>query len=703
MNVLGVTPKHTKFGKSLKDGGCCLITKEHNVFAILEERLSRNKYDGGYELALSQLSKEHPKELEGIELTVSSTCCESQVDHEFDFSSSNASVNHHISHAIFSYRTSPFRSSLVVIIDGGGNLLEPIKSDNWWEHNREQHSYYSYSDMGLELIGRDFSEAMAYGIGEFWRGVTYAAGFTSSTYAAKVMELSSMGDSLVCANPFYIENSKIKTDLRYSYTNPIAPIVNALLSNGVGENTILPYSKLGDKIRLSAWAQDSIEKIVIKKLIHLKKMTGHKNLCLGGGVFLNCKLVSAICKSKIFDNVHVSFAPSDKGQCIGNALYAAETIGLIDKNFRVTNPFIGSNKRISATCLRRHLDGRNTYLLKENIKYNAVAEMIMSGALIGVYEGYSEFGSRSLGNRSIIASPFINSNKDKLNKLKGRESYTPLAPAIASSLTGEYFVTNYSSPYMDRVLYAKSEKLNEVDFSSALHQDGSARAQTVDRGIEGSFLSSFIDYCEGGMLLNTSFNGSGHPIVELPEEAIDEFFDLKLDALLINGNLLWRKSALTDSVIAKSSDEDWLYFFRPSDLMDDDSFKSEILQCLNLFTFNNVDRRVGFSLYDNYINWLEEGRKVTTIRFVPDGISIPVKQILPLVRTKDFNQGSMDIETKKIKVVGFGIKRFDDLNVVDANRDGFNNTSQLKKMLRRIYPKMDNDSYVSVNFIEQVH
>ena len=126
------------------------------------------------------------------------------------------------------------------------------------------------------------------------------------------------------------------------------------------------------------------------------------------------------------------------------------------------------------------------------------------------------------------------------------------------------------------------------------------------------------------------------------------------------------------------------------------------MKCINLTNVMDIDLRERFSLYDNYINWLEEGRKVTTIRFIPNGLSIPIKQILPLIRTRNFKQDSMDFESNNIKVLGFGIKKFYDLNLIDAKRDGFNKTSQLKTMLRRIYPKMTEDSYVSINFIEQV-
>jgi len=678
-----------------------LITDQCKIYAILEERITRKKYDGGYEKAFNQLQIEHSNEIGNIELSISSTCCEPEREFKFEQSAVNETINHHLSHAKLAYRTSLFNSALVVIIDGGGNVLEPMSNDNWWEHKREQHSYYSLSNNILEFIGHDFSEPMAYGLGEFWRGITYFTGFNSSTYAAKVMELSSMGDPIVCETPYYIENGKLHTNIEYTQ-NKLYPIASYLQDQGINEYLEGPCSKLGDKIKLSAWAQIILEQAIIEKLKYLKSITGHSNLCLGGGVFLNCKLVGRILQTKMFKNVHVSFAPSDKGQCIGNALYAAEKQGLINKDLRITSPFIGSNKIITTENIRRYLDGRNTYLFKENINLESLAEVINVGTIVGIFENQSEFGARALGNRSIVASPFLKVNKEKLNKLKGRELYTPVAPSISTAFINKYFLDATPSPYMERVYFKNNlDKLN-VEFSAALHQDGSARVQTIDGKIENSFLNKFIHYCDGGMLLNTSFNGKGHPIVELPEDAIAKFFDLELDAMYMNGHFIWKKSAMIDSVIAETSHENWLFFFRPDRSIDDETFKNEIMKCINLTNVMDIDLRERFSLYDNYINWLEEGRKVTTIRFIPNGLSIPIKQVLPLIRTRNFKQDSMDFESNNIKVLGFGIKKFYDLNLIDAKRDGFNKTSQLKTMLRRIYPKMTEDSYVSINFIEQV-
>ena len=701
MKVLGLTNKFTRFGKNLKDGGCCIITDSGEVVAVSEERISRKKYDGGYELAFKHINKKNTKIPDEITIAASSTCCEPEIVTPINGVTQNICVNHHLSHATLAYRTSLFNSALVVVIDGGGNVLEHMKNDNWWEHKREQHSYYSYSNGKLELIDTDLVEPYAYGLGEFWRSLTYACGFTSGTYAAKVMELAGMGGSLSLESPYSISDGKIETDLLYEPSNPITPICN-ILSKDSGANNTLPSSKLGDHIKLAAWGQHILEQIVIAKLRILQKRTGHKNVCLGGGVFLNCKLVTAISDSQIFQNTHVSFAPSDKGQCIGNALVAADKIGIIDNEFRITSPYIGTNIKISSVDIRRHLDGRNNYLFRENVGSKPVAKAISDGAIISIFDGNSEFGARALGARSIIASAFIPENRANLNKIKGRESYTPVAPVVLESKVKEYFINKYSSPYMERVLYRRDEPICKKDYSAATHQDGSARTQTIDDNTT-IFIAKLLKELPGSIALNTSFNGTGRAIVEVPEDAIDEFFNLKLDAMLINGSLIWKKSARFDASIAQNSDEGWLFFYKPELECSDNTFRQNIERCLGVFFFQNVDKRERFSLYDNYINWLEEGRKVTTIRFVENGISIPSRQVFSLVPTKTFKQGSMDFENKKVKVVGFGIKKFKDLNIIDAKRDGFGNTSQLKTMLRRIYPIMMDDSYVSVNFIEQVH
>lgn len=697
MTVLGFSNKTTRFGKKLKDGGCCIISDVGEVVAVSEERITRIKYDGGFDSAFNHILKEYPKFLGKIASAAGSTCCEPEFVTPLDGIPNSISVNHHLSHATLAYRTSNFDSALIVIIDGGGNVLENMSNDNWWEYKREQHSYYSYSNGKLELIDQEFIEPFSYGLGEFWRGLTYACGFKSGTYAAKVMELAGMGDSLSNNSPYKLNGERIESTLRYEPQDPIAPIRGILMDTALN-NKVIPHSKLGDRIKLAGWGQQVLEAIVIAKLKSLQKRTGHKNVCLGG-VFLNCKLVTAICESNIFEKTHVSFAPSDKGQCIGNALVAAEEIGMIDENFRITDPYIGTNTKITSYAIRRHLNGRNNYLFRDEIKVKVIADAISDGSIISIFDGKSEFGARALGARSILASAFIPKNRINLNKIKGRESYTPVAPVVLRTKVNKYFTQEYISPYMERVLYVHNQLLNIKDISAAIHQDGSARVQTVDDN-SNILISHLLKELPGSIVLNTSFNGTEHPIVELPEDAIDEFFKLKLDALLINGSLIWKKSARFDSSIAKHTNEGWEFFYKPEPECHHDLFVKNIDRCLDVFSFQNIDKRERFSLYDNYINWLEEGRKVTTIRFVENGISIPSRQILPLVRTKTFEQTGMDFENKQVKVLGFGIKRFKDLNLIDAKRDGFGNTSQLKTMLRRIYPRMTDDSFVSVNFIE---
>jgi hypothetical protein len=178
-------------------------------------------------------------------------------------------------------------------------------------------------------------------------------------------------------------------------------------------------------------------------------------------------------------------------------------------------------------------------------------------------------------------------------------------------------------------------------------------------------------------------------MVGTPAAAVSEATSLAIDGVMFSNSIfLRRKSARWEAGIERTASDG--YFFESLDDFQSYGARDQ---------FGSVELRSRFLLFDNYIDWVRDQRKVTTVRFVPGGVSIPAGNRLPLVETKNFRQSAMEVNDTFVQVHGFALKRFGDLNQVDAQRDGFEKTSHLKRTLSSIYPQMTESDFVTINFI----
>ena len=302
------------------------------------------------------------------------------------------------------------------------------------------------------------------------------------------------------------------------------------------------------------------EDIIIKLAREAKKITGSENLCMAGGVALNCVANGKLQSAKIFKNIYVQPAAGDSGAAVGAALTAYHIFYDNAKKGNDTSmngTYLGpefSNDAIENT-LKEY---RSTYeWIDEADLYRNVATYIEQGNVIGWFRGRMEFGPRALGNRSIIADPRNPEMQQKLNmKIKFRESFRPFAPAVRIERVAEYFGMNEPSPYMLFVQpvndFSKTttndnssmeEKLAAVKngLPAITHVDGTARVQTVDKETNPSFyklLSAFEDRTGCPVLINTSFNVRGEPSVCTPVDALRCFMNTGMDILVLNNFVL---------------------------------------------------------------------------------------------------------------------------------------------------------------------
>ncbi len=468
---------------------------------------------------------------------------------------------HHLSHAASAYFPSAFTESAILTIDGVGEWATTsiCKAEN---NNittlKEIHFPHS--------------------VGLLYSAFTYFLGFKVNSGEYKLMGLAPYGNSTdeqtilfkkiitekICS--VYEDGSLFLHQKYFNYATGFTMVHNAQWEQLFG----MPKRKPEDAItqqhcNLALAIQQVTEDIVIKLAIHAKAITGSNNLCLAGGVALNCVANGKLQQLKIFDNIYIQPAAGDAGGALGAALAVHHIYFKEPKNKIITydtmqGAYLGpqfTNDEVIVACKKNKL----VYTLQDDEwLYKNVASALASEKVIGWFNGRMEFGPRALGNRSILANPSNAGMQQKLNlKIKFREGFRPFAPAVLAEKAIEYFNIDTPSPYMLLVSDVKyktiltsnyaqlsmAEKLQQVksNLPAVTHADGSARVQTVNKNTNPKFwqlLHEFNAQTGCPVLINTSFNVRGEPIVCTPQHAIDCFLHTEMDILVME-NIVVKK------------------------------------------------------------------------------------------------------------------------------------------------------------------
>lgn len=409
-------------------------------------------------------------------------------------------INHHLSHAASSFRVCNFNKSNILVIDGAGET--------------ESSSLFFSSGKDIELI-KNYHKLNS--LGWLYREMSHLFGF-GEFGAGKIMALTGYGQI----------DKKLLGLINFKGDDYF---VNWGLFNRLRKLKL----NFKQKSNIATTLQFLLEKTSLKLVKQIYENTGYKTLCLAGGVSLNCKMNSVLLNSDYVNKIFIQPAAHDAGAALGAALelnYLTNDIAKI-KDFNDYLGFDYSNEEIK-------LELRKSRLKFEYYKdiEGVAAELIANGSVIGFFQGRLEFGPRALGNRSILASPSSKEISDKVNKLKHRELWRPLAPAILENKGTKYVKKYHPSPYMTIAFDVKGDKKEEI--KGVVHVDGTARIQTVTKKQNKPFynlLKAYEKITTIPVLLNTSFNDRGQPIVCSPKDAIKTFLKMKLDALVI-GNYL---------------------------------------------------------------------------------------------------------------------------------------------------------------------
>ncbi|GAB3491995.1 carbamoyltransferase C-terminal domain-containing protein [Spirosoma knui] len=421
-------------------------------------------------------------------------------------------VNHHLAHASSAFLPSPYPNAAVLVLDGRGEQV----STTYWLGKGNQ----------MELLSE---VALPNSLGLMYEQMTTYLGFLHSSDEYKVMALASFGQ------PKYVDYFRNLIQLGENGQYTIAPL-NLEQQFGPARAKGGPLEALHFDIAHSV--QTVLEETVLQLLNWLHERTGADSLCMAGGVALNCVMNARLRDRGPFKNIWVQPAAGDSGTALGAAMWVdAQQRQSNERVYEMEHAYLGP--AYTDAEIERFLQWSKLPYRKLDNVAEEVAEYLADGHIIGWMQQGMEFGPRALGARSILAPPFPAEMQGRLNDLKDREDFRPVAPVVMEEYAADYFINARKSPFMLFVNEVHETRKHEIP--AVTHTDGTARIQTVNAGQNAPYynlLKAFHKLTGVPILVNTSFNTQGEPVVCSPRDAIESFWTSPLDALVIGSFML---------------------------------------------------------------------------------------------------------------------------------------------------------------------
>jgi carbamoyltransferase len=423
-------------------------------------------------------------------------------------------VAHHVAHAASAYLAAPWPSSSVLVLDGRG----------------ERASHLAGRSVGgeLEILA---AQELPHSLGLLYEEVTEHLGFRRSSDEYKVMALAAYGE------PAFLREFRaaVRTGGDGGFT--VAPVELDLMAKRrrAGEDWAAGHADL------AASLQVRLQEVLLELAGWLHGQTGDRVLTMAGGVALNCVANSYLVEHGPFDQLWVQPAAGDAGTALGAALHVARALG--DRVVPMRGAALGRGWSD---------DELEAWLAAAQVSYErpadlaaAVAQALADDAVVAWFQGRSEYGPRALGHRSLLANATRAENLERLNDVKGREQFRPVAPMVLAERAAALFEGPLPSPYMLFTHRVRPEWRERIP--AVVHVDGSARIQTVDRGDE-PLVARVLDEVEARtgvpVVVNTSLNTAGRPMVDDPRDALECFGSAPVDVLAL-GPFLVRRTAFT--------------------------------------------------------------------------------------------------------------------------------------------------------------
>ena len=444
-----------------------------------------------------------------------------------------AVIAHHFAHAAYSYYESPFEEAAILTHDGGG--------------------HGGYYQCGLYAYGKANKifplTPHHLAIGEVYDYSAMRLGFDVLGGAGKLMGLAAYGEPSFFSEDFvgnwYDIDKKTPNDWIQYCENEAERLGYDLTTFGDTSEILSPVN-----IDFAASCQKLTEEVMLNAVATLKGCLGKSgvltdNLCLGGGVALNCPANSRIASESGFKDVSILPAVIDSGLSMGSALAVyynlLEQPRIVRDTSTPSQGYLGLHFSAGMEAIDSALEQFsglvNTRILDNTAK--EVADYLFADKIVALFYGRSEIGPRALGHRSILANPLYKENWRRVNEVKNREVWRPFAPAVMCEHEGEYFSTSVAGSYFMLV----NAKVLSGNLPAVTHIDGSARVQSVsgDCGLLYDVIKFFKVLTSVPVVLNTSFNGPGEPVIETPDEALNFLIKGGLDAVFFEGRVVTKK------------------------------------------------------------------------------------------------------------------------------------------------------------------
>jgi len=538
------------------DGSACLVKDGRVAVAIGKERLTRRKHDGMNDAAAIKYCLEaagiRGEDLSLIVQNANFSMFERGNDYFHGVRNLPegvpvVTISHHLAHAYSAMGTAPFDDMAIIVVDGCGNAFDECidvaqstgvtPAVDVAHLYFEKDSYYIYRDGRLKAVFKDFSPwgkgmrgysmlppTTQHSIGGVYSAISRYV-FRNLDDAGKLMGLAPYGRALYTDPMFDLVDGRVF--VRYDW-------MKAHNRPAHGDSDFRAnFQYYAD---LARWAQGEIERALLYVFRSRFEMQRMPNVAYAGGVALNAVANARLRKEGPFDDLYVQPAPGDDGLAIGCAYYGWLEVLEGERIRHDGSTYLGRTytKAEIVDALWKY----SSYLkFRSTPEYLRVtAQYLAAEKVIAWFQGGAEFGPRALGHRSILASPRSRDIGRHINRdIKFREDFRPFAPAVTAESAGRYFECDFASPYM--ILTAPVRPEYREVLAAVVHEDGSARLQTVTREANPAFhelLSRFGELSGVPVLLNTSLNRRGMPIVESPLETVEFFLECDLDILVID-------------------------------------------------------------------------------------------------------------------------------------------------------------------------
>ena len=436
-------------------------------------------------------------------------------------------VEHHIAHAASAFNCSPFKTAAVMTVDGRGEQATT--------------TYNIGHGQQLDRIGQ---VNLPHSLGLLYEDVTTHLGFLHSSDEYKVMALASYG------KPEFVNDFR---EILQIGSNGQYTINNQNLTERFGPKRLRHEDFTAFHFNIAHSMQLVLEEAMLELTGWLQQQTGEENLCLAGGVALNCVANARIRDKGFFKNIWVQPASGDDGTALGAALWVdAQERKSNEKTFVMDHCYWGP-EYTDAEIEKQLKLWKVPYRKLENIA-EETADILAQDKIIGWYQGRMEFGPRALGSRSILASPINPAMQARLNEVKDREDFRPVAPVVLQEKAHEWFNNAEYSPFMLFIYDVKDDKADKIP--AVRHTDGTASIQTINEQQHKDYydlLKAFERKTGVPVLVNTSFNTLGKPIVCTPRDAVECFWSSPFDALIIGSFIIEKESGNGNSIYSHSN------------------------------------------------------------------------------------------------------------------------------------------------------